>query len=150
MAEEQIGVIKDERENTQNLASTSSSSSSQQANVQMRREQNPFARRLTGPIKSTNRRKSGGVRNPKRSSPIRSIFNAVVTYLYNDPTFLEPLSADEACQLYALHKQATGIDVSMLGYASNTFYMIYPYKRKVKILIDSYINTHIFILLMAY
>ena len=115
MAEEQDVVLKDEQEQTDNPASSSSSSaSSQQPRAQMHRQQIPPIRRLSGPTMSTNRRKSDGTRNSKRSSPIRSIFNAVVKYLYNDPTFLEPLSVDEVCQLYALHKQATGIDGSMI------------------------------------
>ena len=64
---------------------------------------------------SNARRRGSGARSSKRSSPIRSIFNAVVRYLYSDPNFLEALSVDEACQLYALHKQATGIFMTIFN-----------------------------------
>ena len=117
MAEEQIEGLKDDEEQRKvqdatNHSSSSSSSSMQSSSTgqQQSQRQQP-TRRLSGPIMSPIRRKSNGSsssRVPKRSSPIRSIFNAVVKYLYKDSAFQDPLSADESCQLYALYKQATG------------------------------------------
>ena len=109
MAEGSNEGLKDKQEKTQNAAPSSSASFTSQQDPQMRRQQNPPARRLSGPTMSAMRKKGNGTRNPKRSSPIRSIFNAVVKYLYSDPTFQEALTVDEVCQLYALYKQATGI-----------------------------------------
>lgn len=117
MAEEENERLRDGQEKMQNAASSSSSSSAStsQRNLQTQRQQNPPVRRLSGPTMSNARRRGSGARSSKRSSPIRSIFNAVVRYLYSDPNFLEALSVDEACQLYALHKQATGIFMTIFN-----------------------------------
>ena len=116
MAEEQIEGLKDDEEQRKaqdatNYSSSSSSSMQSSSTGQQQSQRQQPTRRLSGPIMSPIRRKSNGSsssRVSKRSSPIRSIFNAVVKYLYNDAAFQDPLSADQSCQLYALYKQATG------------------------------------------